>query len=203
MGAHATLEYIIWRDVGRILWGKKMMDSGNSATTQIIAEYQWSEDAYRESRRQNLRAQVRRPFRYAFYFVSSLILAAGIWGLYADKALPSAMVLTLIGAYLLVFRRVEARYFAKRRFQQRSDKNKEIRWQFRPDDIHVEVSDLGDSNISWAAFEKAVRTKDGIVLYSAGGVHHWLPNYAVASPSTIDDLWKLLQIKVIKCQIAS
>ncbi len=95
---------------------------------------------------------------------------------------------------------MEFNYFARRRFHKGSDRNKRVKWEFFPDSIEVKVEDKGESKLLWSAFEKAVQTKNGILIYSDGWTYYWVPNRAVQAPFAMDDLWGLLKEKNIKCQ---
>ncbi len=169
----------------------------------IVADYYWSEDDYLESQRLHWRALVRRPFRYLLHFIFGLVLVAGLWGLYKGTDLSSSTTAIFVGAYILFLRKVEFNYFARQRFRKRSDRNKRVKWEFSPDSIEVKVEDVGESKLLWSAFEKAVHTKNGILIYSNGGIYYWMPNRAVQAPFAMDDLWGLLKEKNIECQTVS
>jgi hypothetical protein len=171
-------------------------------STPIVIQYIWNEENFIRGNSYYLKSLVRTPIRILFYVFSSLIFILGCIAIYSDGIQTSSVIIVLAGAYLLFLRHFEYKYFARRRFKKRPDKNKNIRIEVTEDLIKSEVEDIGKSEANWNSVFKALRTKEGIIIYPNDGIYHWLPNHAFQSEDELNQFWDLVKRKVKLCKNA-
>ncbi len=82
-----------------------------------------------------------------------------------------------------------------RQFVKRPDKDMEIEWEIAPDKLVVR-SPIGNSDLSWKAFVKIVRTPSGLMLYSLEGLFHYLPRRGFASDADFEQVAELAKSKL-------
>ena len=168
----------------------------------IVIEYVWNEENFIRGNGYYLRSLVRTPIRILFYIFSSLIFILACIAIYRKGIQISSGFLFLVGAYLLFLRHFEYKYFARRRFKKRPDKNKRIRIEVTEDIIKSEVEDIGKSEANWNSVYKALRNKEGIIIYPNEGIYHWIPNHAFQNEEELNQFWDLVKRKVQLCKEA-
>jgi hypothetical protein len=89
------------------------------------------------------------------------------------------------GLYFLFLRPLEVRFWTRRQFVRRPDKNKEIEWLFAIDRIEVSSSSA-NSSFTWDELAKAVYCPEGLLLYQNEQIFHWIPAHAFQSPDELD-----------------
>ncbi len=83
----------------------------------------------------------------------------------------------------------------RRQFRKRPDRDVELEWQIAPDRIRIHSS-LGQSELSWQAFAKVVRTPGGLMFYPIDQMFHWLPRAGFASDAEFERCVELARTKI-------
>jgi hypothetical protein len=113
-----------------------------------------------------VRASQIRPFFWWLSICGQILvftLALGI-AFYGRTPIP-AIIMGSVIAYILI----TPRFRLWLNFRNRQDKNKVAAIDVNETGVSVTVEGMANSNFSWPMYEKAVITKNGIVLITNGG----------------------------------
>ena len=166
----------------------------------IIVRFRWSADdlyqGYCYHQRQGCRRVIRAMANATIY---TLAVISGLGGIYAYRTGDSWIVCFLFALFGLFWwsRSFWHRRLVWRQFAKRPDKDLDIEWEIGPDRILVR-SPIGNSDLSWKAFAKVVRTPSGIMFYPIDRIFHYLPRHGFASDAEFEQVMELAKSKVPK-----
>ena len=109
--------------------------------------------------------------------------------------LPVTIGFLVLGIYWFTVRPFERRWWNRRQFSKRPDRDIDVEWQVGTDKIWAR-SALAQTEISWRAFTKVVRTPAGVMLYPNDKIFHWLPQHGFASDSEFERFVALAKSKI-------
>lgn len=81
------------------------------------------------------------------------------------------------------------------RFRQSPFRGSEVSIVLDEKGIHT-FQEQGETNLSWRAFTKARRLKDGFLLYQGPNVYNWLPDRAASSQAVIDSAGNIIRSNI-------
>lgn len=106
------------------------------------------------------------------------------------SVVTSLFLLALV--YLYVIRRYERRWWVRREFEKRPDKNSDIEWLINADKLQIKSS-LMEAELIWSAFVQVVQTRDGFIFYSNEGVFNFFPKRGFQNDSEFQRLAQLAE----------
>lgn len=163
----------------------------------VNVKYRWTvtelESAYRCHNRQSSRISLL----WLVHFLSGLFIVVGVYHIRTGNEPANGIFMITIGLAWSTFMIFGRRWFARRHFTRRPDRDQEIEWQIFPDRLVVH-SGLGQSEFKWEALAKAVRTPNGFLLYPNDRIFHWLPRHGFDDPDDFDRLSELARVKLQK-----
>jgi len=59
-------------------------------------------------------------------------------------------------------------------YAQKPDRDMEVTWEISDDGIRAKTELMASEN-KWAVFQKAVKAKEGFLLYPSSSMYHWIP----------------------------
>ena len=145
----------------------------------VSVRYRWTLSAVREASRWH-----RQQFSRVRILPEYILLLGGIlgFGFVAYVALRAGSLrhvwssvfwpfyLILLGGLLWWI----PKWRLKRSFSKSANRDVEVSWQITPAGLRAEHVD-GSVDMKWSAFNKAVLTPTGLLLYPQPGLFHWLP----------------------------
>lgn len=150
----------------------------------LLVRYRWTDEELIRAQRYHHRQSCRPAFRFALHGLFALMLLAGAGPLgRGGGEAPRVGAGALLGAgiYWFAIRPFYWRWWTRRRFRRRPDRDIEIEWRLGPDRIQVRSALVGQSDFGWEAIAKVVRTADGFLFYTLGDeLYHWLPRRGFA-----------------------
>jgi hypothetical protein len=166
----------------------------------VAIRFRWTADELLRAHRYHFRHTCRPMFRFGLHFLFAVVLFGGVLMLVSSgpsgKApLPVAIGFLVTGIYWFALRSFNRRWLTRRQFSKRPDRDLEIEWQVGSEKIFAR-SALAQSEISWQAFTKMVRTPAGILLYPNDQMYHWLPRHGFASDAEFERFVKLAEGKI-------
>ncbi len=160
----------------------------------ITAAYTWTADELIAASENAARANCRWPYRMGLVFLALMGFFCG-WCYYSVEGWSIPAVLSpLAGLYILLWK-FHKRFALRRHFKRRPDKNAEIVWTLRNEDLHVKTFDT-DSRANWSQIAKVRKARNGFLLYPNEAVFHWLPCHAFSNEVQREDAETLLREKV-------
>jgi len=109
--------------------------------------------------------------------------------------LPVAVGFLLVGIYWFAVRPFERRWWTRRQFSKRPDRDIEVEWQVASDKIFARTA-LAQTEITWQAFTKMVRTPTGVMLYPNDQMYHWLPRHGFASDAEFERFVEIAKSRI-------
>ena len=169
----------------------------------ITIRFRWTADELHQARRYHVRHICRPVFRIGLHCLLGFILLGGIFGLFNSAPSGKANFLVslgfvAIGVYWFWVLPYERRWWIRRQFRKRPDRDTEIEWQFASDGVQVQ-SALAKSQIAWQAFAKMVQTPAGVMLYPNDQIFQWLPHHGFQSDANFRQFVELAKSKIQKC----
>jgi hypothetical protein len=166
----------------------------------VAVRFRWTADELLQAYRYHFRHICRPVFRFGLHFIFALFLFCGVVTLTAlrpdDKSpLLVSIGFLVVGIYWFAIRPFDRRWTVRRRFSKRPDRDIEIEWQAFSDKVLIH-SALAQSEASWQAFAKMVRTPSGFLLYPNDQMFHWLPRHGFASDTEFDRFDELTKGKI-------
>ncbi len=166
----------------------------------ITIRFRWTADELLQAHRYHFRHICRPILRLGLNFIIGFILFGGVLMLFtagpSGKApLPVIIGCLVLGSYWFVVRPFERRWWTRRQFSKRPDRDIEIEWQVGSEKIFA-GSVLGQTEITWQAFAKVVCTPNGMMLYPIDQMYHWLPHHGFASDAEIERFVELAKTKI-------
>jgi len=164
----------------------------------VTVRFRWSADdlyqGYCNHRRQDCRRVIRTLMSATIYAIAVLSAVGGIFAYRAGDSWGFCLILSLFG---LVWwsRSFWHRRLVRWQFARRPDKDIDIEWEIAPDNILVR-SPIGNSELSWKAFAKVVRTPSGIMFYPVNQIFHYLPRRGFTSDAEFEQVAALAKSKV-------
>jgi len=161
----------------------------------IRASYTWTANELIAAYENNARARCRRPYRIGLTFIALMAILAG-WGYYSSNGwgIP-AMLFPFGGVYILFLHKYDKRAALRRHFKRRPDKNTEIAWTLRDDNLHIKTSDT-DFHSAWSQISSVRKSRNGLLLYPNETLFYWLPYHALSDAAQREAVETLLREKV-------
>ena len=160
---------------------------------QVICRYRWTVEELETATRYHWRRKVRAPFRWLFYGMLSAILLLGLVDLWMTGLSIQSAVLIVMPVYFLFLRRLEARWWRRRRFAKRPDRDAMIEYRVSPDGLSSVCEGLGESDNSWRTFSRCARTPEGLLLYLNEEMFIWLPSHGFRAPEEVERCAQLVE----------
>jgi len=88
-------------------------------------------------------------------------------------ALPGLLFTLFFGAFFFSIRLFTRRAVLKL-YAQKPDRDMEVTWEISDDGIRAKTELMASEN-KWAVFQKAVKAKEGFLLYPSSSMYHWIP----------------------------
>lgn len=182
---------------GRVTGTVDLGASGQSMHAgPIVIRFDWTADELLRAQSYHFRHICRPVFRFALHFIFALMILAGYGGIHSGGVgVPIGIAFIVTGIYWFVFRRFERRWSVRRQFRNRPDQGVELEWQMTPDKIRTR-STLGQSEFTWQAFAKMVRTPNGVLFYPTDQIFQWLPRSGFASDTDFQRCVELARAKI-------
>ena len=144
----------------------------------VSVHYRWTLPEVREATRWHFR-QVFRLWILPYILLILGILGAGFTAYAALRAgsMRHAWSSAFASLYLILLAgliRWLPEWRLKRSFSKSANRDSEISWQITPTGLRLEHLH-GSADLKWPAFNKAVLTPTGLLLYSQPALFHWLP----------------------------
>lgn len=141
-------------------------------------------------------SRLRRPFRIAVQILSAFLLVGGLIALWAKPLSAIGYACVILAAGWFGGLRLLNRYLIRRNFRRRKDNGRSAALTVDESGLHIQVPDHGGGLTTWAAFERAVIGKHGILLFVGGGtIFYWLP-YAQMSAAQQEQVRQLVETKI-------
>ena len=168
-----------------------------SMSTQITASFRWSKNEFLRAQRLALRhSSAGAVVLYRLMpAIGVLILLSGIVQLYQHTTGWPGVVFTLLFSSLFFSMPFFARRTALKLYAQKPDRDMEVRWDISNDGIRSKT-ELASSENTWAFFQKALRVREGFLLYPGGSVFHWLPMHAFRDTADVERFAELVKSNV-------
>ena len=168
---------------------KKMTDEN-----VITAAYTWTAEELIAACENAARANCRRLYRMGLVFMALMGIVCG-WCCYLLEGWSILTVLLPLGGLYVLLWKFVKRFILRRQFKRRPDKNAEIVWTLRNDDLHMKSSDT-DGQTNWSQIARARKARNGFLLYPNEAVFHWLPCHAFSNEIQREAAETLLREKV-------
>jgi hypothetical protein len=133
----------------------------------------------------------RRPFFRAF----TLLLAALLFALSVIYQFHQAAVFFGAALVALPFTRPLDAWLVRRRFRRSPYHNDEVAFELSEVGAHS-VGRNDEVRLSWAAFTKARRFKDGLLLFQGSHMFNWLPDSAALDADAIKHAQELVRARI-------
>jgi hypothetical protein len=165
-------------------------------SSPIVASFRWSKDEF-------LRAQHRaighsRLARLVYWFTTAagaVILLIAVLSLYQHSmSWPGFLFMVLFSALFFAMP-LFSRRAALKLYAQKADRDMEVIWNISEDGIRSKTP-LALSENAWAFFQKAIRTREGFLLYPNPHQFHWLPMHAFHDAADVERFAELAKSKV-------
>lgn len=110
-------------------------------------------------------------------FLGVMMLLGGVLNFHRHAAsLAEWVVPFALGVFFfsipLFTRRAIHKFYA-----QKLDRDMEVTWEISDDGIRAKTELMASEN-KWAVFQKAVKAKEGFLLYPSSSMYHWIPMHA-------------------------
>lgn len=158
---------------------------------EILVRYRWTLAELTTASRWHLR---QMPRVSGVHFVCwGLAGACGVLAVLAYRRSDNFYLVgwLLLGAIyflgLLSFRRWLTLRRMRRNHARSTGQDAEIEWCVGENKLRIKTPH-GSSEINWTAFNKAVQTTDGVLLYSQPIVFHWLPKAGFVSEAEYEQV---------------
>jgi YcxB-like protein len=166
----------------------------------VTIRFRWTADELLRAHCYHFRHMCRPVFRFGLHLLFAVILLGGVMMLFTSgpsgKApLPVTIGFLIVGSYWFAVRPFEHRWWTRRQFNKRADRDLEIEWQVGSDKI-LARSALAQSEITWQAFTKMVRTPGGVMLYPNDQMYHWLPRHGFVSDAEFERFVELAKSRI-------
>jgi hypothetical protein len=162
----------------------------------IVATYRWSKDEFLRAQRHAIGHS--RLARMVYWFTTAagaVILLAGVVSLYQHSmAWPGFLFMVLFSALFFAMP-LFSRRAALKLYAQKPDRDMEVTWTISEDGIRSKTP-LALSENAWAFFQKAIRTREGFLLYPNTRMFYWLPMHAFHDTSDVERFAKLAESRV-------
>jgi len=163
----------------------------------IVVRYRLTVDDLVLAAEYHFRHNCRPGFRYALYVLFALMIVAGVVALLRRDGVDLGILFLLGSIYWFAFVPLYRRWNIRRQFLKRPDRDVDVEWHVAGDLISIKCS-LGQSEVKWAAFQKVVRTPQGIMLYQLERSFHCLPRTGFASDAEFERCFALAKRKIPK-----
>jgi hypothetical protein len=165
----------------------------------IVIRFRWTAEELLRASRWNFRHSCRPALRATLPVMWALLLIAGLLGLRKGSVIPHSLALGfLAGALCWLVMRVLRKWFVRRNFSKRPDRDIDIEARAASDSFSIECS-LSQGTQVWDSFAKVVRAPDGILLYPTNEIFHWFPRSGFASDADFERFATLAENKISKC----
>ena len=166
----------------------------------VAIKYRLTADEMLRAHRYHFRHTCRPVFRFGLHFLFGVFLLGGILALFTSgpsgkSPLPVTIGFLVLGIYWFTVRPFERRWWNRRQFSKRPDRDIDVEWQVGTDKIWAR-SALAQTEISWRAFTKVVRSPAGVMLYPNDKIFHWLPQHGFASDAEFERFVALAKSKI-------
>jgi len=161
----------------------------------IIVEYAWNKDNYLKASYQNyMHSRLNKGFKIlAGTFLIVLILYYVITMNFTEHAFVISVTVAFLTIYL--GRWPIFRWQLKRQFKKYAQKDCLVRWVINETQLKSMVEGIREGIVSWDSITKAVKTKDGFLIYRYP-VYHWFPFSGFPGPDQQVLFEMLLERKV-------
>lgn len=126
-------------------------------------------------------------------------MLAGLFGFHKGSAIPHSLAIGFLtgGICWFTMRVVLRKWLVRRHFNQRPDRDIDIEKRVNAEKVWSECK-LGQSEASWEAFSKIVKTPDGVLLYPFNQLFHWVPRSGFSSDSDFEKFVTLAKNRIPK-----
>lgn len=172
----------------------------NPTPEQVVARFLWTEDELKVALRNYHQHSGWRFARRGLICLCGVAMLAS-FVIFSSWNVPDvfAVIPVISGIVLLCLLASRSlpvsRYSVRRQFRKRPDQNLELEWRFGPDEIRTRSS-LGEARFVWSAFIKAVKTRDGLLLYTLTNFFQWLPRHAFSNDSDFEQVVAWAELNV-------
>lgn len=160
--------------------------------TPIHVHFILDESAY-AAVSQHLVFQTYRQRRWILWALGASLLLVALFSLLSGRWWMLIAFLALTLGFLLLMRSLLARTF-KSAYDKQPELKEPIEYQFSQDTIFFKTA-VGEAQIPWEAFQRAVETASFFLLYHAENQANPILKSGFQSPEQIDQLRQLLQQK--------
>jgi hypothetical protein len=165
-------------------------------STPIVASFRWSKDEFLRAQRYAIGHS--RLARLVYFFTTAagaVILLIGALSLYEHSMAWAGFLFMVLFSALFFAMPLFSRRAALQLYAQKADRDMEVTWNISEDCIRSKTP-LALSENAWALFHKAIRTREGFLLYPNTRMFHWLPMHAFHDTGDVERFAELAKSKV-------
>jgi hypothetical protein len=162
---------------------------------RLICRNRWSEEEAWKVLSYH-RSKALRLFRVLMNLLFVAFLVFAFWALVTQGNRSSPVLLLVISLYGLFFRQLGARWWHRRRFRLRPDRDALVEYRFSDAGISFAAEGLGEGRATWASVFKVLRVSDGVLIYPNERVMYWIPDRGFTSVDAVGEVDRLLRAKV-------
>lgn len=163
--------------------------------TPITASFRWSPEEFLSAQRIHMRySPLGRKVRRGVFVVGPAAVAFGAVILVLHGFNLAGLFFVIIGVALSASPLLSRRVLLKH-YEQRSDRDMLVCWEFYPDRI-VSKTEASSATLEWRMVKKVLQTARGFLLYPNDQSFHWLPDRAFRESADVQAFVELARSKV-------
>jgi hypothetical protein len=143
----------------------------------ITARFRLTLEEVTEAARWHIRQGAGRGVRVFCWLMAAVCCGLGLLDFWLGNFTESWFEGTAYFLFLLLLIRLRLIWQVRRDFAKSTGRDAEIEYHFDEDGLRMKYSH-GTSEFHWSAYNKAVATPKGLLLYPQPRVYHWVPCHA-------------------------